>query len=213
MKSWELEDVAAASQKSKDFFIPGNMERNNQKIDDEVRLHFILKNPSANEPRAERMWVKVIEKKEGEITGYKGLLTNSPVYIKDLQINDVILFNANNIAQTVVKKDDPGWIDSSEKWALVSKLFLGEDGVIRFLYREQPDRSEDSGWRMFTGFEDDEYANNPENIQLMNVGYLLDKDMTLLEPLKYGYGAVFEREGKDKKWEKIENWPPQELEK
>ncbi|MDR3208636.1 MAG: hypothetical protein LBT45_02185 [Rickettsiales bacterium] len=37
------------------FFIPNEMERNNQKINDKVRLHFILKKPNKNEPHAERM--------------------------------------------------------------------------------------------------------------------------------------------------------------
>jgi len=204
---WELENVVKTSMEHEDsFFIPSEIERNNQEIENEVRLHFILKNPSENEPRAERMWVKITNRKNGKKTSYAGVLINKPVYIKDLQANDIIEFDADNIAQVIVKKDDPSWIDSSEKYAVVSKMCMEKNSVIRFMYREKPDRNEDSGWRMFTGLEDDDYSNDPENLKLVNVGYLLSKDPTLLTPLKKGYGAVFERE---EKWEKIEDWTPE----
>ncbi|MDR3208637.1 MAG: DUF2185 domain-containing protein [Rickettsiales bacterium] len=41
------------------------------------------------------------------------------------------------------------------------------NGVIKFLYREKPDNEDDSGWRMFTGLEDDDYANDPKNIKML----------------------------------------------
>ena len=211
MKSWDLENVVNASLKNKDtFFIPDEKERNSQEINNKVRLHFILKNHSQNNPRAERMWVIITKRIEGEITKYTGILTNQPVYIKDLKINDEIEFDADNIAQTIIKKGDPQWVDSYEKYALVSKKYLEKDGVIRFVYRQEPYNDQDSGWRMFTGLEDDDYANDLENIKLINIGYLLDKDPSLLEPLKNGYGAVFEREDEKTKWEKIEDWEPED---
>ena len=89
-------------------------------------------------------------------------------------------------------------------------IYLEKDGVIRFLYRQETYNDQDSGWRMFTGLEDDDYANDPENIKLINIGYLLDKDPSLLEPLKNGYGAVFEREDTKTKWEKVEDWEPED---
>jgi len=210
-KSWILENVVEKSITNKEtFFIPNEIERNNQKINDMVRLHFVLKNPSENEPRAERMWVKIFETIENKIKQYKGHLTNVPVYIKGLKIGDIIEFDADNIAQTIIKKDNPYWVDSYEKKALVSKKYFEDNSTIRFLYREEPNNEEDSGWRMFTGLEDDEYANNTENIKVINVGYLLDKDPSLLEPLKNGYGTVFERLEKNKEWIKVEDWIKEE---
>ena len=45
-------------------------------------------------------------------------------------------------------------------YAIVSDQVAKEGMPIRFLYREEPDAafSPDSGWRMFSGFEDDDYA-------------------------------------------------------
>lgn len=212
MKVWELEDIEVANRNSTDkFFIPLLEERCNQKIGDQVRLHFLINNPKQDEPRAERMWVEItkVTKFLGSLK-YAGVLTNQPAFISGLNLGDRIEFSPKHIAQTIIKKDSPFWIDSAEKKALVSKMCLEKDCNIRFLYREKPDRDEDSGWRMFSGLEDDDYTNDISNIRIMNVGYLLDIDPSLLEPLKGGYGCAYERENKESQWIKVENWEPSE---
>ncbi|WMJ71717.1 DUF2185 domain-containing protein [Cytophagaceae bacterium ABcell3] len=169
MKAWELEDIElTAKENPESFFIPSKEERVTQKIGDEVRLHFIIKNPEENYPSTERMWVRVTKGK-GLFSGYKGVLVNQPVYINGLNEGDEIHFKPKHIAQTIVKKDSPCWIDSAEKSALVSKKCFEYTGLVRFLYREKTDRDEDSGWRMFSGLEDDDYTNNPENIRILNI--------------------------------------------
>ena len=210
MRSWELEDVEIAAQNNLGtFFIPSKEERNSKKKGDLVRLHFLLKEPRGDEPRAERMWVEIIKSKS-LLGKYIGVLTNQPEFIRDLNAGDEIEFYSKHIARVIVEKDDPRWIDSYERMAIVSKMCLDKDSVIRFLYREKPDREQDSGWRMFTGYESDEYNNDPQNIRIINVGWLLDKDSTLLEPLKCEYGSVFERLDKGQPWARIEDWEPQE---
>ena len=40
---------------------------------------------------------------------------------------------------------------------------------VGYMYREEPDTSfPDSGWRFFAGDENDEYANNPDNIRVID---------------------------------------------
>jgi len=210
MISWELENIVKSSQENPEsFFIPSKLERDNQKVGDLVRLHFILKNPENDEPRAERMWVKITKKKT-IFSNYKGVLDNEPLYIKDLKMNDEIQFDSSNIARVLIDENDPNWVDSLEKNALLSKRCLEKNAVIRFLYREKPDNEEDSGWRMFTGLESEEYNNDPNNIRIVNIGFMLDKDPSLLVPLKEGTGSVFERENKKKPWEKVTDWYPEE---
>ena len=211
MKTWELENVLETSKKHKDtFFIPDEMERNNQKINDEVRLHFVHKNCKQGEPSAERMWVEITEVINIDNMKYKGALLNQPVFIKDLNANDIIEFVPDNIAQTIIKKNDPRWLDSYEQFALVSKMCFENNGRINFLYREEPHNKKDSGWRMFDGAEDDDYTNDPENVRILKVGYLLDKDPSLLEPLKNRYGVAYERDYEKAKWIKIEYWKQEE---
>jgi hypothetical protein len=40
---------------------------------------------------------------------------------------------------------------------------------VRFMYREAPRNDIDSGWTFFSGFEDDEYINNPNNYGVYDV--------------------------------------------
>jgi len=82
---------------------------------------------------------------------------------------------------------------------------IKDNGIICWLYREEADRVEDSGWRMFSGEEDEEYTNNPDNIRIVSVGYLLDKDPTLLEIVKSEIGSAYERQNKEASWEKVED--------
>lgn len=89
-------------------------------------------------------------------------------------------------------------------------MCLERGECVRFLYREEADRKEDSGWRMFSGHESDEYANDPNNISILDVGWMLDRDPTLLEPLKEGVGAVFEREDKGSQCQRVTDWSPEE---
>lgn len=203
-----LENIEETANKHpKSFFIPPVEERKAQKKGDSVRLHFHLKNPKEDEPRAERMWVTITQEM-GTLRDYKGELVSDPVYIDDLSPGNVISFKACHIAQTIIKKGNPLWIDCADKRAMVSELCFIEDECIRFMYREEPDNKDDSGWRMFSGKESDEYANDPKNIRIPEVGYLLDCDPTLLFPLKHGVGLVFERISKDTEWTVVEDWAP-----
>jgi hypothetical protein len=206
-KFLELEDVEkAAALHPETFFIPGTAERESQKVGDSVRLHFLLQDAGPDEPRAERIWVTITQAQGGG--SYKGTLQTAPIYLREFKIGDEVVFGPRHIARTIIKKGDPRWIDSSELKAFVSNMCLEKGNGVRFLYREEPDRSEDSGWRMFSGNEPDGYVDDPSNIRLMNVGFMLDRDPTLLEPLKAGTGAVFERESLGTAWQKITDWEP-----
>jgi hypothetical protein len=78
------------------------------------------------------------------------------------------------------------------------------------MYRQGADRKEDSGWRMFTGHETEEYNDDPKNVRIVEVGYMLDRDPSLSQPLKEGVGAVFERRTQDEPWNKVTDWTPPE---
>ena len=59
---------------------------------------------------------------------------------------------------------------------------------------------------MFTGRETPEYTDDPENIRTVVVGYMLNRDPSLLEPLKEGIGAVFERTSAGSDWRIVTDW-------
>jgi hypothetical protein len=209
-KFLNLEDVEKSARENPDtFFIPPEEERKSQRVGDLVRLHFRLKNPSAREPKAERMWVKVTQE-QGFMQPYKGVLDNKPVFIEDLNQGTEVTFKPCHIAQTIIKKGDPRWLECANLKALVSEMCFTKGETVRFLYRQAANRKEDSGWRMFTGHETPEYNDDPKNIRIVEVGYMLDRDPSLLLPLKEGIGAVFERKAKREPWNKVTDWIPPE---
>src|SRR5262249_22964068 len=151
-----------------------------------------------------------VTQEQGFLRPYKGVLENSPVFIDDLEEGAEVTFNACHIAQTIIKKGDPRWIDCAGLKALVSEMCFDRGECVRFLYRQEADHKEDSGWRMFTGHETDEYNDDPNNVRIVEVGYMLDRDPSLLQPLKEGVGAAFERRNKDDAWNKVTDWSPSE---
>ena len=215
VKSWELENVLETSLKHKGtFFIPDEAERNNQKINNEVQLLFQRKNPVKDEPSAQKMWVRITNiSKDNHKLKYTGIIIDYPKLSEDLDEGEEIEFGPDNIAKILIKKDDPRWLDFGDKFAFVSKKVFENDGVIRFIYHEEPDNEEVSGWNLFAGTEDDDYVNDPENIRMERIDYMLSVDPSLLEPFKNGHGAVaFERDGRDAEWQKIDDWMPLEEE-
>jgi uncharacterized protein YegJ (DUF2314 family) len=85
-----LEDVELTNRENADsFFIPTLERCQNQKKGDLVRLHFVINNPTEDCPRAERMWVEITNKKLFSKI-YVGTLTNQPVYIKSLNVGDIL---------------------------------------------------------------------------------------------------------------------------
>jgi hypothetical protein len=205
-KFLDLEDVEKTARENPEtFFLPSSEERKSQRVGDSVRLHFRLKSPAAGEPQAERMWVTVT-REQGFLRPYKGLLQNSPVFIEDLEQGVEVTFKSRHIAQTIIKQGDPRWVDCANLKALVSEMCFATGECVRFLYRQAADRKEDSGWRMFTGHETEDYNDDPKNVRIVDVGYMLDRDPSLSQPLKQGVGAVFERRTKDEPWNKVTDW-------
>ncbi|WP_339249183.1 DUF2185 domain-containing protein [Paenibacillus sp. FSL P2-0089] len=203
---WTLEDVEETSRlHPESFFIPARQERETQGTGRMVRLHFMLTQPAEGQPRAERMWVEITGR--DPVTGrYTGLLTNTPGVIQSLQLGDPVEFEPRHIAQTILREGDPAWVEAGEKAGMVTRQCLTPGSGVRWMYREAPTREEDSGWRLFTGEEDNAYLSDPKNTAIMNVYDLIDRDPSLLEPFKGAVGTAFERSGPGAAWVEVKNW-------
>jgi hypothetical protein len=69
---------------------------------------------------------------------------------------------------------------------------------VGYMYREEPDRDTklgefDSGWRFFAGDEEDEYVNNPANIEVFKLNTICNYNKDIIPFLKAPYGSVFFR--------------------
>lgn len=90
--------------------------------------------------------------------------------------------------------------------ALVSKLALGEQAApIRFMYRTVQADLRDTGWRMYTGYEDEAYLEDKKNLMPYPIETLMQSDPTLEELLSSKPGAVWERVP-NAPWKKVDDY-------
>ncbi len=88
--------------------------------------------------------------------------------------------------------------------ALVSRLCLDEKLPIRFIYKTVPEHLNDTGWRMYSGYEDDEYLKNElANLLPVPVTTLCEMDASLTELVEYNAGTVWERTPEHESWQRV----------
>jgi len=89
---------------------------------------------------------------------------------------------------------------------MVSKMVVDKMIKPRFMYREKRTRPEDSGWRIFTGQETDDYLNDPGNSGIYNPSTILTIDPSLETILLKGVGSVYERADDKSEWYKVTDY-------
>lgn len=98
--------------------------------------------------------------------------------------------------------------------ALVSKLVVGEKPCpVRFMYRTVPADLRDTGWRMYSGYEDNDFLADKQNMQPYPVATLVQQDNTLEALLEHKPGTVWERVPGNT-WEEVHDFeiPSEEVE-
>lgn len=64
---------------------------------------------------------------------------------------------------------------------------------IGFMYREEPYDEIDSGWRFFSGTENQEYIDNPDNTMIYDVNTIANYDKAIIPYLNLPIGTELER--------------------
>lgn len=68
------------------------------------------------------------------------------------------------------------------------------DGLkVDYMYRENPNNDLDSGWRFFSGTEDQDYVDNPDNSMVYDVNTIANYDKAIIPYLNLPYGTELER--------------------
>lgn len=87
---------------------------------------------------------------------------------------------------------------------LVSKMTFDENLPIRFMYKTVPEHLNDTGWRLYTGYESEEYVENElANMLPVPLQKVCEMDPTLADLLTYNAGTVWERTPESKSWERV----------
>lgn len=78
-------------------------------------------------------------------------------------------------------------------YVLATGIVAKERQKVGFMYREEPDKPGDSGWRFYSNTESQAYIDNPDNIQIYDIKTIIDIDPDILPYLDAEIGTCFER--------------------
>ncbi|KEZ48581.1 DUF2185 domain-containing protein [Metabacillus indicus] len=191
--SWYLDNVYDLNKESPyTFYVPSSKVLDKLKVGDLVKLIFVTEKAEDDGYRGERMWVQIISTNGKR---FKGKLDNEPFRLP-LKIGDEISFGIENICDT--EYEDP----ASSRWDFYfdSLVTVSEDVLEReefnFMLRDHPNGEDDSGWSIFSGYEDDEYLNDSENFQIVSVGVILNFEDSILEFIHEPPLCAYERDDK-----------------
>ncbi|MBY4677248.1 immunity protein Imm33 domain-containing protein [Marinobacterium arenosum] len=88
--------------------------------------------------------------------------------------------------------------------ALVSRLVFDEKLPVRFMYKTVPEHLNDTGWRLFTGYESEEFlADLVVNTTPVPLEKLSQLDSSLSELFEYNAGTVWERAPGSEGWQRV----------
>jgi hypothetical protein len=78
---------------------------------------------------------------------------------------------------------------------IATDMITVEGRKVAFMYRETPDNDIDSGWRFMSGYESEEYMDEPDNHGVYDVNTIANYDVDIIPFLDAPVGSAFEREG------------------
>jgi hypothetical protein len=206
MGSWRLADSEKLAKENKyTFYKPSKEITQNLKVGHLAKLTFEFDSKNEEHPSAERMWVEITEIKNDK---FKGTLDNHPFYLYELFAGDKIIFEHKHIIDHDLEFSEPNLIDKYYDRCFATNKILYENAPINYIYREEPSEKDeerdyiDTGWRILSGDESDEYMDNSENISLVSLGTVLSRDDSFIDLLESEIGTSFER-NKNGVFEKI----------
>jgi len=78
-----------------------------------------------------------------------------------------------------------------------SDMITVEGHKVGYMYREDADFKEDGGWRFLSGYEDDAYMENPDNLGVYDVNTIANYDPDIIPFLDRPVGTRIARETPD----------------
>ncbi len=92
-----------------------------------------------------------------------------------------------------IKPGDFKDLATGHGYCIASDAITVEGEQVGYMYKEKPDEEDDSGWRFFSGYETDEYLENPDNCGLHDVNSIANFDKDIIPFLDSPYNSAFER--------------------
>ncbi len=188
-RSWKLENAQKiADDFPYTFYKPSSEVVSQLKAGNQAKLIFQFESDDPEAPRAERMWVEITDVKDGK---FSGCLDNDPAHIKDLKHKDPVEFSECHVIDTDLDDPIPSITEKYIKRCFVTHNILYDGRPVGYLYREEPDNDDDSGWRFTAGDETDEYMEDSNNSSYVSLGAVLREDDGILSMLEREAGVAF----------------------
>jgi len=195
--SWSLVDSEELAKENKyTYYKPSRKITNQLNIGNLAKLNFQFESTNDEDPLGERMWVIITEINQDK---FKGSLDNNPFYLSELYYQDLIEFEHKHIIDHDLEISEPNLVAKYYDRCFVNNQILYDGEFANYIYREEPMEDDeerdyvDTGWRLMTGKETDEYMDNPDNFSFVSLGAVLSRDDSIIDILESEIGSSFER--------------------
>ncbi|WP_280559660.1 immunity protein Imm33 domain-containing protein [Priestia megaterium] len=187
---WQLDNVYERNKESPyTFYKPSKAVTDKLKAGDLVKLVFFSDSDTAGY-KGERMWVKITDRNK---ENFVGKLDNEPYHLKGLKLGQILHFGTEHICDTEYEDDDAAKMDYYFNTLVTVSNDVLERNEFNFLLKDKPNEPNDSGWVIFSGYEDDEFTSNPNNFQIVALGVALNVDDSILAFINKSPLCAYER--------------------
>ncbi|MFA8450488.1 MAG: DUF2185 domain-containing protein [Bacteroidales bacterium] len=93
-----------------------------------------------------------------------------------------------------LKAEDLKDLVHSEKYCIATDKITVDGMKVGFMYREEPEDTNDSGWRFFSGTETQEYVDDMRNAMMFSLNTIANYDEAIIPYLKQAIGTELERD-------------------
>ncbi len=76
---------------------------------------------------------------------------------------------------------------------IATDMIMVEGKPINYMYREEPNEPSDSGWCFMSGYESQEYLDNPDNMAIYDLNTIANYSPDIVPFLEAPYGSAYER--------------------
>ena len=91
---------------------------------------------------------------------------------------------------------------------IATDMITVEGFPVRFMYRVEPANEVDSGWRFMSGFEEDEYMDDPKNHAIYDVNTIANYDPSIIPFLDAAVGSAYEKDSGSEQFVMVTDWHP-----
>jgi len=88
-----------------------------------------------------------------------------------------------------IQNSDMKQLCDDDRVAFATNHITVDGAKVGYMHREAPDFEEDSGWRFFSGAEDQKYIDNDSNVDIHSLNDIANYDPTILDFLAMPEGT------------------------